>query len=511
MSENHVQQPPGKVYLVGAGPGDPGLITVKGKRCLEAAQVVVYDRLMDPELLRSAPESAELVFVGKERGRQAMTQDEINRFLVDRASEGQIVVRLKGGDPFVFGRGGEEALALAENQIPFEVVPGITSSIAAAAYAGIPITHRGIATTFTVVSGSEDPAKPDSSVPWDVLAKNGGTLVVLMGLAALGNIVETLGRNGMPLDTPAALINWGTWAKQTTVTGRLKDIVEKGKKAGLKPPVVAVFGGVVELREKIAWFDRRPLFGKKVLVTRSRTQASRLVGLLADLGAEPIELPSIQVEPLEDYTTLDGALARLSDYGWVIFASTNAVESVFQRLEKQGRDSRAFAGTQIGAIGPATAAALANRGLKADFVPSRSVSETVVEELSSREWAGVSVLLPSADIGRDALAQGLVAMGAKVERISAYRTTPSQGMADRAQEALGSGIDAVTFTSSSTVHNLVDMLNGNKSLLQTFPLICIGPTTAATAKELGLKIDLVAQDHTVEGLVNAVVEYFAAR
>ena len=505
----------GKVYLVGAGPGDPGLITVKGKRCLEEAQAVVYDRLMDPSLLRSAPESAQLVFVGKERGRQAMTQDEINRFLVDRSSKGQTVVRLKGGDPFVFGRGGEEALALAEHGIPFEVVPGITSPIAAAAYAGIPITHRGIATTFTVVSGSEDPSKPGSSVPWDVLAKNGGTLVVLMGLAALGSIVDTLGRNGMALDTPAALVNWGTWAKQTTVTGSLENIVEKGKKAGLKPPVVAIFGGVVELREKISWFDRRPLFGKRVLITRSRTQASRLVGLLEDLGAEPIELPAIHVEPLEDYTELDGALTRLPEFGWVIFASTNAVESVFQRLDTQGRDSRAFAAANIGAIGPATAAALANRGIKADFVPTRSISESVVEELSNMEWSGdwngTSVLLPSADIGRDALAKGLAAMGAKVERVTAYRTTPSQGMGERAQEAFESGIDAVTFTSSSTVRNLVDMLNGSKSLLQDLPLICIGPTTAATAKELGLKVDVVAQEHTVEGLVSAVVEYFAGQ
>ena len=506
-----MQTKPGKVYLVGAGPGDPGLITVKGRRCLEEAQVVVYDRLMDPSLLRYAPESAELVFVGKERGRQAMTQDEINRYLVDQGAEGKTVVRLKGGDPFVFGRGGEEALALAENHVPFEVVPGITSSIAAAAYAGIPVTHRGIATTFTVVSGSEDPSKPDSSVPWDVLAKNGGTLVVLMGLAALGNIVETLGRNGMALDTPAALVNWGTWAKQTTVTGNLDNIVEKGKEAGLKPPVVAVFGGVVALREKIGWFDRRPLFGKKVLVTRSRTQASRLVGLLEDLGAEPIELPSIQVEPLEDYSELDGALARLSEFGWVIFASTNAVESVFKRLEKQGRDSRAFGGVHIGAIGPATAAALASRGLKADFVPTRSISEAVVEELSRMDFAGTPVLLPSADIGRDALAQGLAAMGAKAERITAYRTTSSKGLAAKAKAAMESGIDAVTFTSSSTVRNLVDMLNGNKATLQELPLICIGPTTAATAEELGLKVDLVAEEHTVDGLVSAVVEYFGAR
>ena len=502
----------GKVYLVGAGPGDPGLITVKGRQCLEQAQVVVYDRLMDPSLLRSVPESTQSVFVGKERGRQAMTQDEINQFLVDRASEGKTVVRLKGGDPFVFGRGGEEALALAAQGIPFEVVPGITSSIAAAAYAGIPVTHRGLATTFTVVSGSEDPSKPDSSVPWEVLAKNGGTLIVLMGMAALQSITDTLGQTGMATDTPAALVNWGTWAKQVTVTGNLGNIVQKGKDAGLKPPVVAIFGDVVKLREKISWFDRRPLFGKKVLVTRSRTQASRLVGLLEDLGAETIEIPAIQVEPLDDYSELDDALASLQTFGWVIFASTNAVESVFQRLQIQGKDSRAYGGTLIGAIGPATSSALANRGLKADFVPSRSISEAVVDELSKlewgEEWSGTPVLIPTADIGRDALANGLTAMGAQVERVTAYRTTSSQGMADRVQEAMESGLDAITFTSSSTVRNLLDMLGGGNALLQGIPLICIGPTTAATAKELGLKVDLVAQEHTVEGLVSAVVEFF---
>ena len=494
---------------MGAGPGDPGLITVKGKRCLGKAQVVVYDRLMDPALLQAAPPSAELVFVGKERGRQALSQDEINQLLVDRAGAGKVVVRLKGGDPFVFGRGGEEALALAESGLPFEVVPGVTSAVAAAAYAGIPVTHRGIATTFTVVSGSEDPAKPQSSVPWDALAKNGGTLVVMMGLAALGSITETLARNGMSVDTPAALVQWGTWSKQTTVTGRLEDIVKKGEKAGLQPPVVAVFGPVVALREKIGWFDRRPLSGKRVLITRSRTQASRLVEMLEDLGAQAVELPAIQVEPLEDNTELDAALTRLGAYSWIIFSSTNAVDSVFQRLEAGSRDARAFGGVEIGAIGPATAHSLSQRGLRADFVPARSTSEAVLDELSKREWKDIRVLLPSADIGRDALAKGLAALGAKVERVTAYRTTAAQGIGERAKIELDAGIDAVTFTSSSTVTNLVAMLNGNKSLLERCPIICIGPATAATAKELGLRVDAVAREHTVEGLVTALVDYFA--
>lgn len=503
-----MQNNSGIVYLVGAGPGDPGLITVKGKRCLEKAQVVVYDRLLDPSLLQAAPASAELVFVGKERGRQAMTQDEINRLLVARATAGRVVVRLKGGDPFVFGRGGEEALALAESGLPFEVVPGVTSAVAAAAYAGIPVTHRGLATTFNVVSGSEDPAKPQSSVRWDFLAKNGGTLVVMMGLAALGSITKTLSNNGMAADTPAALVQWGTWGKQATVTGCLEDIVKKGEIAGLQPPVVAIFGPVVRLREKIAWFDRRPLSGKRVLITRSRTQASRLVELLEHQGAQPVELPAIQVEPLEDYTTLDGALARLNEYRWIIFTSTNAVDSVFQRLEAAGRDARDFGGVQIGAIGPATAQSLAQRGLKADFVPARSTSEAVLDELSNRDWKDITVLLPTADIGRDSLAKGLAGMGAQVQQVTAYRTSPAQGMADRAIEELEAGVDAVTFTSSSTVTNLLAMLNGQKTLLERPPVICIGPTTAATAKELGLRVDAVAQEHTVEGLVTALVDYF---
>ncbi len=501
----------GIVYIVGAGPGDPGLITVKGKRCLEKAQVVVYDRLLDPSLLQAAPAAAELVFVGKERGRQAMTQDEINRLLVDRASAGRVVVRLKGGDPFVFGRGGEEALALAQNGLAFEVVPGITSAVAAAAYAGIPVTHRGLATTFTVVSGSEDPAKGRSSVRWDVLAKNGGTLIVMMGLAALGSITNTLRENGMAGDTPAALIQWGTWSKQTTVTGCLEDIVEKGETAGLQPPVAAVFGPVVGLREKIGWFDRRPLSGKRVLITRSRTQASRLVELLEDQGAQPVELPTIRVEPLEDNTELDAALAQLDRWDqcrWMIFSSTNAVDSVFQRLEATQRDARAFSGVTVGAIGPATARSLAQRGIQADFIPARSTSEAVLDELSKLDWKDVPVLLPAADIGREALADGLAAMGARVQRVTAYRTVPAQGMGDLAIAELEAGVDAVTFTSSSTVTNLVSMLNGHRSLLERPPVICIGPTTAATAKGLGLRVDLVAQEHTVEGLVTALVDYF---
>jgi len=502
----------GKVYLVGAGPGDPGLITVKGMQALQKAQVVVYDRLVDPSLLKAVPANAERVFVGKERGRQELSQEGINQLLVDRAVQGLTVVRLKGGDPFVFGRGGEEAAELARHSVPFEVVPGVTSAIAGPAYAGIPLTHRGVATTFTVVSGSEDPAKPESSVPWDVLAKNGGTLVVLMGWASLENILETLSRQGLPKTTPVALVQWGTWNSQKTVTGDLSSVMERGKEAGLAPPVVAVIGDVVNLRNELAWFDQRPLFGKRVLVTRSRTQASRLGALLEEAGAQPVELPTIEIGPLDDYAQFDRALARISDYQWIIFASANAVDAVFQRLETQGKDARSFGPANVGAIGPATAAALAARGIKAEFVPSRPVSEAVLDELSGRNWKDVSVLLPAADIGRDELEKGLAEWGAKVERLAAYKNVPVADAGQRARAAFADGVDVVTFTSSSTVRNLVEMLGGDRAsraALDASFIACIGPVTAGAARELGLRVDLEAEEHTVDGLVDALTRHFS--
>jgi len=500
----------GKVFLVGAGPGDPGLITVKGMLALQQAQVVVYDRLVGPELLEAVPENAELIFVGKARGRQQLTQTEINQLLVEKAAQGLNVVRLKGGDPFVFGRGGEEALELKRNSLPFEIVPGVTSAIAGPAYAGIPLTHRGVATTFTVVSGSEDPSKPGSTIPWEVLAKNGGTLVVLMGWASLEKILDTLQTAGMPVTTPAALVQWGTWSEQQTVTGNIGNILELGKAAGLTAPVITVIGNVVNLREELAWFDKRPMFGKKVLVTRSRSQASRLVTLLEQAGANAVELPTIEIEPLEDFTQLDTTLAKVQDYGWVIFASANAVESVFQRLETMGKDARALAGTTIGAIGPATAQALSKRGITADFVPKRSISEEILKELTGRDWNGVSVLLPAADIGRDELEKGLAGLGAKVTRLAAYRNVPVKGSSGQAKQAINDGVDVVTFTSSSTVRNLVAMLDGDLTALASSFIACIGPVTSATARELGLRVDLEATEHTVEGLVDALTTHFTA-
>ncbi len=512
-----MNQPPGRVYLIGAGPGDPGLITVKGREALERADVVVYDRLSHPSLLDCAPPSAERVFAGKARGRQELTQDGINDLLVERARAGLRVARLKGGDPFVFGRGGEEALALARNGIPFEVVPGVSSAIAAPAYAGIPVTHRGIAAGFTVVSGSEDPSKPEASVRWDELARSlaaqGGTLMTLMGWASMEKIMEALQQAGLPADTPVALVQWGTWSRQRTVTGTLETVAARGRAAGLSAPVVAVIGEVVALRDELAWFDNRPLFGKRVLVTRSRTQASRMCGLLEDAGAEAVELPAIAIAPPEDFAPLDRALQRLSSFGWVIFASANAVDAVFERLDAQGRDARAFGSAVVGAIGPATAAALQRRGIRPDFTPSRSVSSAALEELAAREWSGVSVLLPAADIGRDELAEGLSRFGAGVERVTAYRTITPPGAARQAQDALASGIDIVTFTSSSTVRNLLALLEQDgcgREALSNCLVACIGPVTAGTARDMGLRVDIEAGEHTVDGLAAALVEHFSA-
>ncbi len=517
----------GKVYLIGAGPGDPGLLTVKGREVLERSDVVVYDRLAHPSLLDYAPPSAERVFAGKARGQQELTQDGINALLVEQARAGLTVARLKGGDPFVFGRGGEEALALARCGIPFEVVPGVSSAIAAPAYAGIPVTHRGIATGFTVVSGSEDPSKPESSVRWEELARSlashRGTLMTLMGWASIEKILEALQGAGLSADTPVALVQWGTWSRQKTVTGTLATAAEKGRAAGLAAPVVAVIGEVVNLREELAWFDNRPLFGKRVLVTRSRTQASRMCELLEDAGAIPVELPAIAIALPEDFAPLDDAISRLSSLrqaqGWVIFASVNAVDSVFERLDVQGLDARVFGMARVGAIGPATAAALKRRGIRPDFTPSRSVSSAALEELSAYDWNGVSVLLPAADIGRDELAEGLSGLGANVERVTAYRTITPPDAAQRARDAFAGGIDIVTFTSSSTVRNLLSLLdtppstpegrNTRGGTLSSSLIACIGPVTSGTARELGLRVDIEASEHTVEGLAAALSQYYS--
>lgn len=507
MRDSHTGKK-GAVCLVGAGPGDPGLITVKGLQRLEAADVVVYDRLVDQRLVDRARADAEVIDVGKVPGQDRNPQADINALLVERAKAGKQVVRLKGGDPFIFGRGGEEAETLVDQGIPFEVVPGVTSAIAAPAYAGIPLTHRGFASSLTIVTGSESPDKSDSAVAWDKLAQGGGTLVVLMGWDALTSIAATLVRAGRPAETPVALVQWGSQPFQRTVVGTLADIREKADDAGLAPPVVAVIGEVVQLRDRLRWFDNRPLFGKRVLVTRTRAQAGALSDLLYREGAEPLEAPTIHIEVLEDHSALDAALESLSEYDWVVFTSANTVQAVFDRLGQLGRDSRAFHSAQVASIGPETAARLQAHGIVADLVPKEFVSEAMVDALKHRGVAGAKVLFASSDIRRDAIPDGLATLGAHVTEVTVYRNVVPKDAGDRISEVLSRGIDVATFTSSSTARNLRALLDGNLDQLGEARIACIGPITAAAVRETGLEVHIVAREHTIAGLVDALKAYY---
>ncbi|MCH7483681.1 MAG: uroporphyrinogen-III C-methyltransferase [Chloroflexi bacterium] len=508
----------GVVYLVGAGPGDPGLITVAGLDRIREADVIVYDRLISDRLLDHARGGAELIYVGKIPGHvsgatgASHDQDAINQTLVDKALEGRCVVRLKGGDPFVFGRGGEEAEALRAAGIPFEVVPGVTSAVAVPAYAGIPVTHRGVAASFAVITGHEDPGKLESAIDWPHLATAADTLVFLMGVKNLPDIVANLVANGRPETTPVAVIRWGTTPEQSTVTGMLADIAERVAEAGLTPPAITVVGEVVRLRETLSWFEDRPLFGKHVLITRTRRQASKLARLLAAQGAIPVELPAIEIEPVADTSPLSAAIDRLRDggYAWCGFTSANAVELTFEHLAERGLDARSFGGTRVFAIGPATADALRSHGITADVVPDEYVAEAVVEAMRTHVSEGDAVLLPRAESARTELVTGLEALGATVDEIAVYRAAVPSEPDPEVLTAFREGrIDIVTFTSSSTVRNLLAILGSDAAVLsgESRPLIaCIGPITAETARENGLTVDVMASEYTVEGLVKALVD-----
>lgn len=496
----------GVVSIIGAGPGDPGLITVRGADLLRRADAVVYDRLVAPALLGLAP-NAELVYVGKEPDTPADFQEFINGQLVALARQGKRVARLKGGDPFVFGRGGEEAIALAEAGVRFEIVPGVTSAVAAPAYAGVPVTHRGAASAFTAVTGSEDPSHPGAGLDWGALAKTPGTLVVLMGWRSLPAIADALMRGGRAPDTPACVTQWGTLPRQRTVSGTLADVAAKAAEAGLGAPAVVVIGETAALRPSLRWFDTGPLFGKRALVTRSRAQASALSRLLAEHGAEPVELPAIDARPLADASALDAALSELGGFDWVAFTSANGVEAVFARLSAQGKDARAFATARVAAIGPATADALRERGIVADLMPSVSTGQSVAESFAERDVRGARMLLPRADIASPALPDGLRRLGAAVTEVAAYRTAAPADAAAQARETLESGmLDAITFTSASAARNLVGMLGGDAALVNRCKIISIGPVTSAAAAQLGLRVTAEAREHTAQGVVDAAME-----
>jgi uroporphyrinogen III methyltransferase/synthase len=501
----------GKVYLVGAGPGDPKLLTLRGRECLAQADVVLYDYLANPALLDHAPAEAERVYVGR-RGRGIyQDQAEVNRVMIERARAGQVVVRLKGGDPFVFGRGGEEAEAVAAAGIEFEVVPGVTSAVAVPAYAGIPVTHRTLASTVTFVTGHEDPAKGITALEWPRLATGDGTLVFLMGMKNLPAIVERLTDEGKPADTPVALIRWGTRATQRTVIGTLRDIVGKSADAEMEPPTIIVVGEVVRLREQLNWFEKRPLFGKRVLVTRAREQAYELSQLLLACGAEPIECPTIQVVPPEDWRELDTALAEVSRFDWLIFTSVNGVKPFMDRLQQQGVDARALAGVKICCIGPRTARELTRYGIRADLVPSEFQAEGVIAAFSAQPIAKQRILIPRAAVAREILPEELRRLGAEVRVVTAYRTVLPATDRERFKDLFRRReVDLITFTSSSTVRNFAALFDSPEEmhkLVSHLPVACIGPITAATAKEHGLTVTIMAAENTIPALVDALVRW----
>ena len=503
---------PGTVYLVGAGPGDPGLITVKGRACIEKADVVIYDYLAAPALLAHARQDAETIYVGKKGGDHTLSQDGINRLITEKAQKGLTVTRLKGGDPFIFGRGGEEAEELVAAGIPFEIVPGVTSAIAAPAYAGIPLTHRDHTSTVAFVTGHEDPTRQESRIDWASLARGTGTIVFLMGVKNLPHIVDQLVAAGKDPVTPAALIRWGTRFDQVTVAGTLSNIVEKVKTAGLKAPAIIVVGDVVGLRKKLKWFENRPLFGKTVVVTRARKQASGLVDRLADLGAHCLEFPTIRIAPPADPTRLDAALTRLDQYDWIVFTSVNGVERFFDRLLTEGLDTRALGHMCTVAIGPVTSKQMRRYGLMCDIVPETYRAESVVKAFAGQDIAGQKVLLPRASQARPVIPLELEKMGALVDEVPVYDTEAvSDDAAPMLKKLEGGEIDLITFTSSSTVRNFVSILPPDRAaeLLKGVTLASIGPITTQTAAELGLEATVTADTYTIPGLCDAIVAYYA--
>lgn len=497
----------GKVFIVGAGPGDPGLITVRGKQLIESADAIVYDALANRDLLpKGAKETGtpELYFVGKRGGdERSVSQEEINDTLIRLAREGKRVVRLKGGDPLVFGRGGEEGQALNDASIQFEIVPGVTAGIAAPAYAGIPVTHRGISTSVTFVTGSEHPGKPTTQTNWSALAKSGGTIVLYMGVKTLPEIASALIDGGMPPEIPAAAIQWGTHPKQRTVVATLDSLADGATEAGITAPVITVIGYSVILRDELNWFENRPLFGRRIVVTRAAIQATALSDKLRDLGADVIEMPATRVVRL-DLSPLRDAIARIADYQWLVFTSQNAVSIFWEHFLGAGRDARSLAGARVAAVGPATAGALLERGIVVDVVPERFVAEALLEKMSSRDdVSGASVLYVTAEGAREVLPDGLADLGANVERIEAYKSITDGADAKRLSRTIETGtVDLVTFTSASAVRSYVETIG--EELSRRVAAASIGPATSSAIAEAGIELRVEATESTIDGLVDAI-------
>jgi len=485
-----------KVYLVGAGPGDPELITLKGRRVLEEADCILYDHLASTDLLELAPASAERIYVGKKKSNHAMSQEEICALLVERARQGLNVVRLKGGDPFIFGRGGEEAEALADAGLPFEVVPGVTSPLGIAAYTGVPLTHRDHTSVVTFLTGHDV-----DSIEWNRVGLS-ETLVIFMGLSNFDRIAERIIAAGRSPETPAMAVRWGTRPDQQVVTGTLETLPGLLQRLGMKPPASFVVGDVVSLRDRLSWFEKLPLFGQKIVVTRARDQAGTLSARLSRLGANVVELPTIEIRPASDYAPLDQAIANLGSYDWLIFTSANGVRYFLDRLDQSPFDLRAIRG-KICAIGPATRDALERFHLKVDVLAAQYVAEGLLESLSAFDLAGARILIARAAVARDVLPDELRRRGANVEVCEAYRTVQPDDLPRRAQEILAGKPDWVTFTSSSTVENLVAAAGSDA--VRSVRAASIGPVTSATLRKNNIQPAAEASVYTVPGLVEAIL------
>lgn len=500
--------------MVGAGPGDPGLLTLKGRDCLRKADVIIYDNLANRTLLNHAPEQAEMIFVGKKGGCHTLGQNQINTLIIEKAFEGKKVVRLKGGDPFIFGRGGEEARELAEAGVPFEVIPGVTSAVAVPAYAGIPLTHRDFNATVAFITGHEDPDKEESSIAWNRLATGAGVLVFLMGVGNLRRIADRLIEHGRKPSTPVAVIHGGTLPGQRTLVGELDNIARMAKDNRLQPPAIIVVGEVVHLRKMLNWFESKPLFGRRIVITRAREQASQLLERLAALGAECIEFPTIKVVPPDSWKPLDRAIARLPNYDWLLFTSANGVKFFLERLAAQGKDVRALGKSKIGAIGPQTARMLRQIGVRPDLVPEEYRAEAVAACLKERRPQGLRILLPRATQAREFLPDELRKMQARVDVVPAYQTVKPDHDTTRVKQLLEQrAIDVVTFTSSSTVKNFAEMFAADGDRLRKWmrevAVACIGPVTAGTAEDEGFEVNIIPPQYTIEALIDTIIGYFS--
>lgn len=501
----------GIVYLIGAGPGDPGLITVKGRERIAQADVVVYDYLANPKLLEYARPDAQVIYVGKMGGDHTKTQDEINDIIVEHCRAGKKIARLKGGDPYIFGRGGEEAEELVKAGLKFEVVPGVTAASAATAYSGIPLTHRDHTATVAFVTGHEDPTKERSKIHWDKLATSVGTIVFYMGIKNLPNIVENLIKNGRDPKTPAAVIRWGSTPDQRTVTGSLENIERLAREAGIKPPALTVVGEVVSLKPTLDWYEKKPLFGRKIVVTRAREQASGFAELLAESGADVIEFPTIEIMPPKSWEALDRALDRIQEYDWIVFTSVNGVGHFVKRLFDRDMDIRDLKGLKILAIGPKTAEAVREYGVKVDFVPKEYRAESIIEGMGEENIRGKNILIPRAKVAREVLPDEMRRLGAQVTIAECYETVKPESNKEKVRALFAEKrIDAVTFTSSSTVENFVSMWGEEEALklMEGVAVASIGPITSDTARKLGLSPSIEPEKYTTAALAAELIAHF---